>query len=278
MDYQKVSLVISPDNQLNRDIVMAELGELGFESFVENTNDIEAYIPAKEWDEAKLAGLGLNDLFSVTWSAETIADQNWNEVWEKNYFEPLLIAGTCLIRAPFHKVYPDAEFEIVIEPKMAFGTGNHETTSMMVETMLGLDLKGKQILDMGCGTGILAMLASMKGAKRITAIDIDQWAYESTVENAKLNQCLNIEARLGDAALLTNQHFDLIFANIHKNVLLNDLPSYNSVLNPDGLLLLSGFYEEDLNDISHKANSLSLVLLNSLTRNKWTVAVFTKKD
>jgi len=277
MDYQKVTLVLSPDNQLHRDILMSELGDLGFESFVENQNEIEAYIPAKEWNEAIMANLGLNNLFSVSWGAESIPDQNWNEVWEKNYFEPLLIAETCLIRAPFHKEFPRAKFEMIIEPKMAFGTGNHETTAMMAETILGLDLDGKEVLDMGCGTGILAMLASMKGAGKIVAIDIDQWAYESTMENSKLNQCFNIEARLGDASLLGDQPFDVIFANIHKNVLLNDMPGYETVLNPGGCLLMSGFYEEDMNDINQKASSLGLTLSHWVSRNKWTVAVYVKK-
>lgn len=276
MDYQKAIIKLQPDNELNREVLMAVLGDAGFESFVENETSVEAYIQAPLWNGSLLDNADFNEMFSIEWADEFIPDQNWNEEWEKNYFKPLLIADRCLVRAPFHTEYPKAEYEIVIEPKMAFGTGNHETTSLMVESILGMELTGKNVLDMGCGTGILSMLSSMMGAKCITAIDIDSWAYESTVENCQLNNCDNVKALLGDAALLGNECFDVVFANIHKNILLNDMPKYVEVLTDGGVLFMSGFYLSDIDDITNKAQSLGLKYMRHIVKNNWTVAVYSK--
>lgn len=277
MDYQKIALQLQPDNQELRDIAMAILGENGFESFVETETEIEAFIPQQNYNKVELEALDFSPLFTFTFKEELIPDQNWNEVWEKNYFQPLLVANKCLIRAPFHTDYPNAEFEIVIEPKMAFGTGNHETTSLMIEWILESAIEGKKVLDMGCGTGILAMLASMKGAQHITAIDIDKWPYESTVENCEINNCKNVTAFKGDAALLGEEKYDIIFANIHKNILLEDMEKYNLVLNSNGSLYMSGFYKNDLEDIVDKAKTLNLTLIGHKARNKWVAAAFQKK-
>ena len=276
MDYQKVVVRFNPDNQDFRDVFMASVGELGFDSFVEEDDHIQAFIPANLWNESLLAADMFQPMFAMSWEMELIPDQNWNEVWEKNYFKPLLIADQCLIRAPFHTDYPEAKYEIVIEPKMAFGTGNHETTSLVMEQILKLDVKGKSILDMGCGTGVLAILASMCDAKKIKAIDIDKWAYESVVENAEINHCNNIEGALGDASLLGDEQYHIIFANIHKNVLIEDMPKYDSVLKAEGLLFMSGFYTHDLDDIKATANSLSLTFQYFESRNNWVVAAFKK--
>ena len=276
MDYQKVTIKLNPDMQDFRDILMAELGEVGFESFVENERTVEAYIQKNAWNDEIMQQVEFPALFSIEWEEELIPDQNWNEVWEKNYFQPLLVADRCLIRAPFHTEYPKTEFEIVIEPKMAFGTGNHETTSSMIEYILESEMEGKSVLDMGCGTGILAMLASMRGAKEIVAIDIDKWSYESTLENSKLNQCKNISVKLGDASLLGSETFDIIFANIHKNILLEDMEKYHAVLNENGFLFISGFYENDIPDLTSKANSLNLKYLDSKIKNKWTAVKYQK--
>lgn len=276
MNYQKVTIQLIPDNQEFRDILMATLGEKGFESFVENENDIEAYIPSNFYAEDLMSSLQFDPYFKYSFRDEMIPEQNWNEVWEKNYFQPLLIANQCLIRAPFHKSYPAARYEIVIEPKMAFGTGNHETTTLMIEHILEINIKGKAVLDMGCGTGILAMLASMRKAASVEAIDIDQWAYESTLENCKFNKCKNITVKLGDASILGDQKFDIVFANIHKNVLIADMVKYDSVLNANGLLLMSGFYENDLADITQMAAKLNLIPLNHKMNNKWVAAIFQK--
>jgi ribosomal protein L11 methyltransferase len=239
-------------------VLVAQLGETGFESFVETEDGVEAFIQAGKFHDADLQFvLGeFQDDFFFEVKKEVIKGKNWNEEWEKNYFEPLVIQNQCVIRAPFHTQFPHTSFEIIIEPNMAFGTGNHETTSMMIEAILETDLKGKNVLDMGCGTGILGILASMKGAARVTAIDIDEWSFKGATENAALNNIDNLTVKMGDAALLGNENFDVIFANIHKNVLISDLPAYNSVLKPGGLLVMSGFYTEDLAEITLKAKTL----------------------
>ncbi|WP_297089605.1 50S ribosomal protein L11 methyltransferase [uncultured Draconibacterium sp.] len=278
MDYQKVTIQITPFQEWLRDILNAQLAEIGFDSFVETEEGFEAFIPAASFSEENLNAV-LADFsgdFSFKVKSEFIADQNWNEEWEKNYFKPLVIGGECMIRAPFHTEYPEAKYEIIIEPNMAFGTGNHETTATIIESILQNDLSGKTILDMGCGTGILSILASMKGAKQITAIDIDNWSYEGTLENAQLNNIGNIEIKLGDASILGTDTFDLIFANIHKNVLLNDMEAYYSVLNMGGTLILSGFYKEDIPDIKRKAESLGMVDAGFVEKNNWVAHSFTK--
>lgn len=276
MDYNKVTFSIKPDNQDFRDILMASLGEVGFESFVENDSNVEAYIPSNITFIEKIDVLDFDPLFVFQYKNEIIPEQNWNEVWEKNYFQPLVIANKCVVRAPFHTDYPKLEFEIVIEPKMAFGTGNHETTSLMIEHLLELDIANKKVLDMGCGTGILAILSSMLGAKKVTAIDIDKWSYEATCENSLINKCNNITVHIGNSSILGNESFDLILANIHKNVLIDDMARYNNVLILGGTLIMSGFYEHDLTDIKHVADSLNLKMNIFKTRNKWVAVSFTK--
>ncbi|HKK81084.1 MAG TPA: 50S ribosomal protein L11 methyltransferase [Prolixibacteraceae bacterium] len=274
MDYQKVTIKLTPDIQDFRDVLISELAEAGYESFVENEDNIEAYITAPKYDVEKLKNSINQNLFSISFENELIPDQNWNKVWEENYFKPLVVANKCVIRAPFHEDYPNAEYEIVIEPKMAFGTGNHETTSLMMEYILEGDIKNKAILDMGCGTGILAMLASMRGAQKITAIDVDKWSYESTKENADNNNCNNIDAHQGDASLLGTEKFDVIFANIHKNVLIEDIKTYQSVLKNGGQLFMSGFYENDYKDITSEAKKLGMNPNGYKTKNKWVAAMY----
>ncbi len=280
MDYQKISIQITPFQEWVRDVLNAQLAEIGFDSFVETETGFDAFIPATSYSEESLNEV-LEDFsgdFSFEIQSEFIADQNWNKEWEKNYFKPLMIGGECLIRAPFHTEYPEAKYEIVIEPNMAFGTGNHETTASIIALILQNDLTGKTILDMGCGTGILGILASMKGARQITAIDIDKWSYEGTRENAALNNITNINAKLGDAGLLGNEKFDLIFANIHKNVLLNDMEAYFNVLNDGGTLIMSGFYTEDIKDIRTKAESLGMKDAGFMEKNNWVAHSFIKED
>lgn len=277
MIYTKVSFSLNPDNEINREILVAVLGMSEFESFNETDEAVEAFWPgesfAPELISESIAELG----FTTELTHEIIPDQNWNEVWEKNYFKPLLIAEKCLVRAPFHTEYPEAEYEIVIEPNMAFGTGNHETTSLMAEEILKQDMQGKTVLDMGCGTGILAILASMRGAEKLTAIDIDSWAFEGTVENARVNNIKNIEAHLGDASLLTNQQYDVIFANIQKNIVTRDMPAYCQVLKPGGIILFSGFYNNDVADVNKVAESLGLQQIGLKEKNNWVVNTYIKK-
>lgn len=276
MNYTKITFKLTPDNQENREILIAMLADQAFESFDESEEQVMGYIPGEivEFEEIKAITALLP--FSVELENEMILDKNWNEVWEKNYFKPLLIGKRCLVRAPFHSEFEPAEFELVIEPKMAFGTGNHETTTLVAEQILNMDLAEKTVLDMGCGTGILGMLASLKGAKSVTAIDIDTWSFESTVENARLNNIFNLEAKLGDASLLGNETYEVIFANIHKNVIINDLPVYESVLQSGGKLYLSGFYNHDMPDVKSKAESLGLQEMGFQEKNSWVVYSFEK--
>jgi ribosomal protein L11 methyltransferase len=206
-----------------------------------------------------------------------VAEKNWNEEWEKNYFKPINVDNKCIIHSTFHTDYPEAEYEIIIDPKMAFGTGHHATTSQMVSGTLGMDLKGKSVLDMGCGTGVLAMLASMKGAEPILAIDIDSWSYDNTLENMSINNIDNIEVKCGDASLLTEGEFDVILANINRNILLNDMPTYVARLNKGGELLMSGFYSEDLHLIQNKAKELGLTYAYHKVKDDWTVVNFYKE-
>ncbi|WP_319481119.1 50S ribosomal protein L11 methyltransferase [uncultured Draconibacterium sp.] len=280
MDYQKIIIQITPFQEWLRDVLNAQLADIGFDSFVETETGFDAFIPATSYSGKSLNAIleTFSGDFSFQIESEFIADQNWNKEWEKNYFKPLVIGGECLIRAPFHTDYPESKYEIVIEPNMAFGTGNHETTATIIKSILQNDLSGKSILDMGCGTGILSILASMKEAKQITAIDIDKWSYEGTCENAALNKITNINAKLGDASLLGNEKYDLIFANIHKNVLLNDMESYHAVLNNGGTLIMSGFYTEDIEDIKTKAESLGMKDAGFMEKNNWVAHSFTKPD
>ena len=276
MIYTQISFKLNPDTTENREILVAMLSDLAFESFDESEEQVMGYIPGESVDFEEIEAITSLLPFSVVTENELIPDKNWNEVWEKNYFKPLLIGNRCLVRAPFHTEYESAEFELVIEPKMAFGTGNHETTTLVAEQILNMDLAGKMVLDMGCGTGILGMLASLKGAKSVTAIDIDTWSFESTVENARLNNILNLEAKLGDASLLGSETFEIIFANIHKNVIINDLPVYESVLQSGGKLYLSGFYTHDMADVKAKAESLGLADAGFQEKNNWVVYGFRK--
>ena len=276
MNYTKISFKLNPDTEENREILVALLSDLPFESFDESDELVMGYIPGESVNLDGISGITSTLSFSVAFENELIPDQNWNEVWEKNYFKPLLIGGRCLVRAPFHVDYKPAEFELVIEPKMAFGTGNHETTTLVAEQILNMNLAGKTVLDMGCGTGILGMLASLKGAKSVSAIDIDTWSFESTVENARRNNIFNIEAKLGDASLLGNESFEIIFANIHKNIIVNDLPIYEKALRSGGKLFMSGFYIQDMPDVKRKAESLGLKETGFHEKNNWVVYSFEK--
>jgi ribosomal protein L11 methyltransferase len=255
--------------ELGSEILIAELGELPFESFVESEFGVTAYIQKQLWNEHILDDLFLlnSPQFVISYTVEEIEQVNWNEEWEKN-FEPIDVDGKCHVRAPFHPK-TDAEFDIVIEPKMSFGTGHHETTHMMIQHLLEIDVKGMKTLDMGCGTAILAILAEMKGAEPIDAIDIDNWCYLNSIENAERNNCNHITVYEGDAALLEGKKYDLIIANINRNILLNDMQVYVECLNPNATLLLSGFYEEDIPFIDASCTEKGLTYVKKFQRNNW---------
>ena len=276
MQYTKASFTLQPDNETNREILIAYLSELEFESFDESDEEVHAFFQLGKVSTKAIQNSLTNLPFQVVFTEEKMPDINWNEEWEKNYFQPLLINNQVLIRAPFHTDYPKAEFEIVIEPNMAFGTGNHETTSLMMEHLTEINLDGKSVLDMGCGTGILGIFASMLGAEIVTAIDIDSWSFEATVENSRINKISNLETFIGDAQLLGTKTFDIILANIQKNIILQDIEKYVSVLNDDGILILSGFYQDDLEDILGKASELLLSKIEIKEQNKWIACALKK--
>ena len=258
------------------EILIAELGFAGFESFVENENDMVAYIQQKDWNEALLNDIQIlkSDEFEISFVKDIIQQTNWNSEWEKN-FNPIEVDNLVSIRAPFHK-NPKLQYDIIIEPKMSFGTGHHETTHMMVQHLLNIDVANKKVLDMGCGTGILAIFAEMKGAKPVDAIDIDKWCYENSMENVERNNCEHISVFEGDATLLLNKNYDVIIANINRNILLNDMQVYANCLNKNGTLLLSGFYKEDIPIIDKEVSNYGLKLETIIERNNWVALKYLK--
>jgi len=255
--------------ELGSEILIAELGELPFESFVESEFGVTAFIQKQLWTESILEDVFVlnSPQFTISYTIEEIDQVNWNEEWEKN-FDPIDVDGKCHVRAPFHPK-TNAEFDIIIEPKMSFGTGHHETTHMMIQHLLDMDVRNMKTLDMGCGTAILAILAEMKGAQPIDAIDIDNWCYLNSIENAERNNCQQITVYEGDATLLVDQKYDLIIANINRNILLNDMQRYVDCMNPNGGLLLSGFYEEDIPFIDASCTDKGLTFVKKLQRNNW---------
>ena len=273
--YTEFQFTIKP-LEPTRDILIAELGELGFESFEETSEGLNAYIPSSGAKQLKIDELWLlqNDEFSISYSRLDIEPVNWNEEWEKN-FQPIEVDGKCTVRAPFHP-RPDTEFDIVIEPKMSFGTGHHETTHLMIKHLLKLDPSGKKTLDMGCGTGILAILAAMKGAGPIEAIDIDPWCVENTQENCERNGFKDIKVGLGDVKLITGKQYDLIIANINRNVLLDVIPTYAGCLTEKGILLLSGFYTDDIPQINSVCNAHGINFIMNYEKNNWVACKFAK--
>ena len=257
------------------EMLIAQLGYVGFESFVEQDNGVTAYIQKQEWNSKILEDVFLlhSNEFNITFEHNEIVQTNWNEEWEKN-FNPIQVDDLVSIRAPFH-TNPSLQFDIVIEPKMSFGTGHHETTHMMVQHLLALDLDTKKVLDMGCGTGILAIFAEMKGAKPIDAIDIDSWCYENSLENIQRNNCNHITVYEGDASLL-KEKYDVIIANINRNILLSDMKTYTDCLNENGVLLLSGFYKEDIVIIEDEVTKHGVTFETMIQRNNWVALKYVK--
>jgi ribosomal protein L11 methyltransferase len=254
--------------------LVAELSARGFESFVESEKGLTAYINQDDYVDNLLDDIFLlkNKDFSISFSSKTVAQQNWNAAWEKS-FKPIKIEDQCLVRAPFH-AKEATTYDIVIEPKMSFGTGHHETTFMMLQHLLNEEMEGKTVLDMGCGTGILAILAEMRGAQSVDAIDIDLWCYNNTLENASRNNCNRITAFQGDASLLKDKKYDCIIANINRNILLEDIPTYSKCLKSNGILFLSGFYLNDLNAISSKCQVFGLQFEKNFEKNNWVAAKY----
>lgn len=273
--YMSYTFKVSPKEPAT-EILIAELGEAGFESFVENEEGVEAFIQKTDWNTHVLDDIYVlkSGEFQISYEMQEIEQTNWNIEWEKN-FNPIQVDGLVSIRAPFHE-NPNLKYDIVIEPKMSFGTGHHETTHMMIQHLLDLGVAGKKVLDMGCGTGILAIFAEMKGAKPIDAIDIDNWCYQNSLENVERNNCKHISVYEGDASLLKNKKYDVIIANINRNILLNDMNTYASCLDENGVILLSGFYKEDIPVIDAEVSKYGLKLDKQIERNNWVALKYVK--
>ena len=281
MKYFEVTFTTSPCNETVNDVVSALAGEIGFESFVEWDNGVQAYIQQNLFDEEALksmvADFPLPDT-TVEYTVVEAEDKDWNEEWEKNFFQPIVIGDRCCIHSTFHKDTPQTEYEILINPQMAFGTGHHETTSSIISELLEADLQGKSVLDMGCGTSILAILASMRGADPITAIDIDDWCVNNSRDNIALNGIENITVEWGDANLLKEREpFDVIIANINRNILLADMAQYAACMHSGSELFMSGFYVQDIPVIQEKAESLGMEFIHHREKNNWAAVKFIMK-
>lgn len=266
--YQKITI---PCNSEIQEILIAELGLLKYDSFQEIDNELEAYILEADFDEQQLISVlekyGIASKFKV----DKLKDVNWNAEWEKN-FDPVHVDDQVQIRATFHKCRPEFKFDIVINPKMSFGTGHHETTHLMVSEQLRIDHHQKRVLDLGTGTGVLAIMAFKLGASSITATDIDDWCIENSKENFLINQLKNFQILQGSIDKLTlGDDYQIIYANINKNVLLEELPLYAKILSPGGIIMLSGFYTEDITDLKEVATENNLVLEATKSRNNWAL-------
>jgi ribosomal protein L11 methyltransferase len=279
MSYLEFTFHTIPSTEIIHDVLAAVLGEVGFDSFMEHEFGIKAYIPKevfnKEAMEEALGDFPLDDV-RINYIWQKAEDKDWNEEWEKNLFCPVIIGNRCVIHSTFHKDVPQAEYDIVINPKMAFGTGHHETTSLVVDVLLEADLTGKSLLDVGCGTSILSILARMRGAIPVTAIDIDTWCVENSKENIALNGMTHITVELGDANLLKGKEpFDVIVANINRNILLNDMKLYVACMKSCSELYVSGFYTEDIPVIREEAEKQRLHFEFYKEKNNWAMVKFT---
>ena len=282
MKYLEFTFRTQPCTETANDVLCAVLGEVGFESFVEQPDGLAAYIQKDLYDEdavrQAVADFPLPDT-TVTYSYVEAEDKDWNEEWEKNFFQPIVIGDRCVVHSTFHHDVPQVPYDIVINPQMAFGTGHHETTSLIIGELLDSDLQGKSVLDMGCGTSILAILARMRGAAHCTAVDIDDWCVRNSLENITLNHLDSIDVYQGDASSLADKGpFDVVIANINRNILLADMKYYTARMNPSATLLMSGFYTDDIAAIRSEAESLGLRFVEYREKNRWAAVKFELKN
>ena len=281
MKYFEVAFTTHPCNEIVNDVVSALAGEIGFESFADNETGVLGYVQQDLFDKESLKQMIQNFPIpdsQITYEIKEAEDKDWNEEWEKNFFQPIVIGDRCCIHSTFHHDVPQTEYEILINPQMAFGTGHHETTSSILSELLDADLEGKSVLDMGCGTSILAILASKRGANPVTAIDIDDWCVNNSRDNILLNEIHNITVELGDARLLEGRApFDVIIANINRNILLADMDKYAVCMHQGSELYMSGFYVEDIPFIQSKAESLGMEFVHHREKNRWVAVKFIMK-
>ena len=277
-DYTRVKFTVTPNEETATDVLAALLADVGFESFVPEEDGMSAYAPQALYDAdavaAVVAGFPLEG-FEITYDSEFIEGEDWNAEWEKNYFQPIVLGEECVIHSTFHKDVPKARYDILIDPKMAFGTGYHQTTCHMLRAILAQDMTGKSVLDMGCGTALLAILARKHGASNVVAIDIDEFAYENARENIVLNGTPDIEVRLGGAeAIKPSDSFDIVLANINRNILLADIKNYVRAMHPGSQLFISGFYTEDIEVLTKEAANHGLQYIDSAEDNRWAMVRF----
>ena len=278
MKYTAVNFVSTDIQDWQKDLLIAELGEIGFDTFEDTSTGFSGYIPSANLDLQALETVLLNQVedYTLDYQLEDIKEENWNALWESN-FQPIVVDDACYVRATFHESQPSYKYEIVIDPKMSFGTGHHQTTSMMLSYILENNFQDKKVLDMGCGTGILAILASKSGANFILAVDYDEICVDSVKENSELNSITNIEAKLGSKDVIENLKFHTILANINRNILLDQMSTYADNLDQGGELYLSGFYEEeDLFIIKNCCEDLSLAYASHKVVDGWCAAKFIK--
>jgi ribosomal protein L11 methyltransferase len=279
INYYKLNIIITPNIEICRDVLASLLADIGFESFMETNKGLEAFVSEKIYSEKmifqSIEKFPLPDV-QIQYEVEFIKNRDWNEEWEKNFFQPVIIDGQVIIHSSFHSDIPALPYDIVIDPKMAFGTGHHATTSLMVSYLLELDLQHRSFLDMGCGTAVLAILASKRGADPVAAIDNDEWAYENSQENIRLNNTPSIRVMHGDANLLGKEKYDIIFANINRNILLNDIPVYAQSMCFGASLFMSGFYKEDKEAIVEKCKKYGLNFVSFKEKDKWMAIQFQK--
>ena len=281
MKYFEFTFDTNPCTETVNDVLAAVLGDAGFESFIEREGGLSAYIQHSLCNEEVIKN-ALNEFplpdTEITYNYVEAEDKNWNEEWEKNFFQPIVIGNRCVIHSTFHHDVPKAEYDIVINPQMAFGTGHHETTSLIISELLNSELEGKSLLDMGCGTSILAILARMRGATPCTAIDIDEWCVRNSIENIELNKVTDIDVELGDAGTLQGKGpFDVVIANINRNILLNDMKQYVACMHPGSELYMSGFYVDDIPVIREEAERNGLNFIHHQEKNHWAAVKFILK-
>lgn len=277
MYYTRLTVLCDPDFT---EILMAELSEAGFDTFLETSSGFEAYVEDEGYDKTRLEEIKdrYRDLTTVHYRLDPIEKKNWNEEWEKSY-SPIIVEDKCLIRASFHNIEKKYPYEIIITPKMSFGTGHHQTTYLMIQAQMEIDHTNKTVMDAGCGTAILSIMASKRGAKHVEAFDIDEWSVINGNENLEVNNCKNISLRQGKISDLTfENNFDIILANINKNILLAEIPQYAAYLNGGGLLLLSGFYEKDIPDLVQRAASYNLSQVTKYARESWSALLLKKAN
>ena len=282
MDYTAINFNITPFSEEIADILIATMSSIGYEGFQYTDTGFTAYITCEQFEEERIQKLEiLQSLavdYQIDWNFYVLQDRDWNLEWEKN-FTPIVVDNRILIRAGVHPTIPGIDYDIIIEPKMSFGTGHHPTTTLMLETLLDFSgqMKGKRVLDMGCGTGILSILAAKLGASTVTGIDIDEWSYRNARENIENNQLQNIQIKIGNAGLLEKEkEFDFILANINRNILLTDMPFYERCLKDGGILIMSGFYTKDLPSIRQKAAELGMTYGDQKMKQNWVAVSFTK--